>query len=49
MRITGLSLTYQSTDPIDISAGSAGAITTISRRGFGLCHLPAARMQSRSH
>ena len=25
--ITGLSLTYQSTDPIDISAGSAGAIT----------------------
>ena len=27
-KITGLSLTYQSTDPIDISAGSAGAITT---------------------
>ncbi|MGP8173745.1 MAG: YncE family protein [Terracidiphilus sp.] len=26
--ITGLSLTYQSTDPIDISAGSAGSITT---------------------
>jgi hypothetical protein len=26
--ITGLSLTYQSTDPIDISASSAGAITT---------------------
>jgi hypothetical protein len=26
--ITGLSLTYQSTDPIDISAGTAGAITT---------------------
>jgi len=26
--ITGLALTYQSTDPIDISAGSAGAITT---------------------
>ena len=26
--ITGLSLTYQSTDPIDISTGSAGSITT---------------------
>lgn len=26
--LTGLSLTYQSTDPIDISAGSGGAITT---------------------
>jgi hypothetical protein len=26
--LTGLSLTYQSTDPIDISAGSSGAITT---------------------
>ena len=26
--ITGLSLTYQSTDPIDISAGSGGAIAT---------------------
>jgi hypothetical protein len=26
--LTGLSLTYQSTDPIDISAGNAGAITT---------------------
>jgi hypothetical protein len=26
--ITGLSLTYQSTDPIDISTGSAGTVTT---------------------
>jgi hypothetical protein len=26
--ITGLSLTYQSTDPIDISTGSAGSVTT---------------------
>ena len=26
--ITGLSLTYQSTDPMDITAGSSGAITT---------------------
>ncbi len=48
--ITGLSLDYQSTNPLDISAQSTGAITAIlPRRGFGVRHLPALQLQSVAH
>ena len=48
--ITGLVLDYQSTNPLDITAGSTGGITaSFPGDHLGLRHLPAGDVQSRPH